>query len=72
MGTEKEAQNAKDAPPKKVPPKPKSVPNTFMRTLLCWMLPIFYYGNKRDLEEEDLPPPKNIYQSKVLGDILER
>lgn len=74
MRKEKEAQNAnaKDAPPKNVPPKQKSVPNTFMRTLFCWMLPIFYHGNRRDLEEDDLPPPRNVYQSKVLGDILER
>ena len=72
MSTEKE-KNADDAtPPKKVPPKQKTLPNTFLRTFFCWMLPIFYYGNKRDLEEDDLSPPKSMYQSKKVGDILER
>nr|AIB06823.1 ABCC3 [Spodoptera exigua] len=70
MDTKKENKNdSKSKPP---PPQPKSVPNVFKRTLFCWMLPIFYFGNRRDLEESDLPPPKNMYQSKMLGDKLER
>uniref|UniRef100_A0A2H1WBZ3 SFRICE_041714 n=1 Tax=Spodoptera frugiperda TaxID=7108 RepID=A0A2H1WBZ3_SPOFR len=71
MDTKKGSKNdSKSKPPP--PPKPKSVPNVFKRTLFCWMLPIFYFGNRRDLEESDLPPPKNMYQSKMLGDKLER
>nr|AUO38741.1 ABCC3 protein [Spodoptera frugiperda] len=70
MDTKKENKN--DSKAKPPPPKPKSVPNVFKRTLFCWMLPIFYFGNRRDLEESDLPPPKNMYQSKMLGDKLER
>nr|AKC34055.1 ABCC3 protein [Spodoptera litura] len=61
--------DSKSNPPRT---EPKSVPNVFKRTLFCWMLPIFYFGNRRDLEESDLPPPKNMYQSKMLGDKLER
>ncbi|KAJ8734777.1 hypothetical protein PYW08_014027 [Mythimna loreyi] len=73
MGSEKETKDSKNAaPPKKVPREPKSVPNVFLRTFLCWMIPIFYFGNKRDLEEEDLSPPKSMYRSKALGDVLER
>lgn len=72
MGTEKEKNGGNVPPPKNVPPKEKTVPNTLLRTFFCWMLPIFYYGNTRDLEEYDLPPPKSKYQSKKVGDILER
>lgn len=73
MGAEQNGKDAKNAvPPKNVPPKQKSVPNTFLRTMFCWMLPIFYFGNKRDLEDDDLRPPKNMYKSKLLGDALER
>ncbi|XP_021200213.3 ATP-binding cassette sub-family C member 4 [Helicoverpa armigera] len=74
MGTKKDAKNGtgEKIPPPPPPPKQKDVPNTFLRTLFCWMLPIFYFGNKRDLEQHDLPPPKNMYSSKVVGDRLER
>nr|AKC34056.1 ABCC3 protein [Spodoptera litura] len=69
-----DAKKGKKNDSKSNPPRtePKSVPNVFKRTLFCWMLPIFYFGNRRDLEESDLPPPKNMYQSKMLGDKLER
>nr|WBG67118.1 ABCC3 protein [Mythimna separata] len=76
MGAEKDTKGSKDsknaAPPKSAPQKQKDVPNVFLRTFLCWMIPIFYYGNTRDMEEEDLSPPKNVYRSKALGDKLER
>ncbi|KAL4709197.1 hypothetical protein ACJJTC_008125 [Scirpophaga incertulas] len=50
----------------------KDVPNLFSRFLFCWMMPMFYNGMKRDLEEHDLVPAKNAYGSKLAGDILER
>lgn len=69
MGTKKGPVHAEKPPP---PLEPKKVPNVFSRSLFCWMVPIFYYGNKRDLEEYDLVPTKSLYNSKVVGDKLER
>ncbi|KAJ2946420.1 hypothetical protein O0L34_g12459 [Tuta absoluta] len=53
-------------------PSEKSVPNWFSRVSFCWMFPIFYWGNKRDLDEFDLQPAKKIFNSKETGDELER
>lgn len=53
-------------------PQKKSVPGLFSRLLYIWTFPLFYYGNRRDLEEEDLVPTKTTYNSKNVGDDLER
>ncbi|CAH0722571.1 unnamed protein product, partial [Brenthis ino] len=53
-------------------PKKKSAPSFFSRMLYFWTFPLFYYGNRRDLEEEDLVPTKLNYNSKNVGDKLER
>lgn len=58
--------------PKYESPLQKSRPNFFSRFLFCWMFPIYYSGTKRDLEEFDLVPAKQQYDSKPSGDILER
>lgn len=54
------------------PPSEKSPPGIFSRFLFCWMWPMFYYGNRRDLDENDLVPPKRKYDSKPVGDLLEK
>ncbi|CAB3255961.1 unnamed protein product, partial [Arctia plantaginis] len=64
----KDEDNKKDPIPQ---PKQKGVPNVFARSLFCWMLPVFWNGNKRDLEEYDLRPTKAIYDSQVVGEKLE-
>ncbi|XP_050359934.1 ATP-binding cassette sub-family C member 4-like isoform X2 [Nymphalis io] len=53
-------------------PKKKSPPGLFSRLFFLWTFPLFYYGNRRDLEDEDLIPTKTVYNSKTAGDILER
>ncbi|XP_075985107.1 ATP-binding cassette sub-family C member 4-like [Anticarsia gemmatalis] len=70
MGTKNETDRAKDAP--QAPKKQKGVPNAFSRAFFCWMLPIFWSGNRRDLEEYDLRPPKRAYDSGLVGLKLER
>ncbi|XP_045455242.1 ATP-binding cassette sub-family C member 4-like [Melitaea cinxia] len=52
--------------------KKKSPPGLISRLLYIWMFPLFYNGNRRDLEDEDLVPTKKIYNSKIVGDYLER
>lgn len=54
------------------PPPKKEVPGLLSRLFFCWMFPLFYNGNFRDLEEYDLAPAKSQYDSKRVGDILER
>lgn len=68
VGSEKVDEKKK----KKQLPTMKEPPGAFSRSLFCWMFPLFYRGNYRDLEEEDLVPPKNQYNSKLVGDQLER
>lgn len=53
-------------------PSEKKVPSLLSRLWFCWMFPMFYNGNKRDLDEYDLMPTKSIYDSKLSGDKLER
>ncbi|XP_041974693.1 ATP-binding cassette sub-family C member 4-like [Aricia agestis] len=52
--------------------KPKSRPGLFSRLFYIWTFPLFTNGNRRDLEEDDLVSPKSIYDSKTVGDALER
>lgn len=67
MGNKKTETNIKDAAPVR-----KDVPNRLSRSLFCWMLPLFWNGNRRDLEEYDLRPTTHNYDSKVVGEKLER
>ena len=53
-------------------PQKKTVPGLISRLLYIWTVPLFYYGNRRDLEEDDLIPTKPTYNSKNVGDDLER
>ncbi|XP_045760841.1 ATP-binding cassette sub-family C member 4-like [Maniola jurtina] len=55
----------------KEPPK-KQPPGMFSRLLFIWTFPMFYFGNRRDLEEYDLVSARTIYDSKTVGDELER
>lgn len=64
----KNEDNTKDRTP---PPRQKGVPNLFSRSFFCWMLPVFWNGNKRDLEEYDLRPTKSTYNSQLVGEQLE-
>lgn len=68
MGNEKNdfKSNESKEPPKKTPP------GLFSRSLFVWMFPLFYFGYRRDLEEYDLVPARKIYDSKAVGDELER
>lgn len=56
----------------KKPSLKKEAPGLLSRAFFCWMFPLFYYGNQRDLEESDLVPTVMRYSSKVAGDKLER
>ncbi|CAH0405949.1 unnamed protein product [Chilo suppressalis] len=53
-------------------PLQKDIPGFLSRFFFCWMMPLYYNGMKRDLEEFDLVPAKHRYDSKVVGDLLER
>ncbi|XP_041974687.1 ATP-binding cassette sub-family C member 4-like [Aricia agestis] len=55
-----------------VSPLEKSPPGLFSRLFFVWTFPLFTNGNRRDLEEYDLVPPRRIYGSKGAGDDLER
>lgn len=73
MGTESERNTSKNKiNNKKKMPSEKKLPSLLSRLWFCWMFPMFYNGNKRDLEEYDLMPTKRIYDSKFSGDKLER
>lgn len=48
-------------------------PNIISRILFCWVCPVLFNGNRRDVEESDLiAPPSKKYNSETLGDRLER
>lgn len=71
MGVKKE-KSQKDTAKIKKETGPKSPPGLFSRLFYFWTFPLFYYGNRRDLEEYDLVRAKKIYESKRLGDKLEK
>lgn len=52
--------------------KKRSKPNIFSRIFICWVCPVLYHGNKRDVEESDLIVPNKQYDSDRLGEKLER
>lgn len=54
------------------PPRKKKVPNVFLRLFFFWLFPMFYNGLRRDLDEDDLIPAKHKYDSKIVGDELEK
>ncbi|GBP41934.1 Probable multidrug resistance-associated protein lethal(2)03659 [Eumeta japonica] len=51
--------------------KKKKPPGFIARLFHAWLWPLFYKGNKRDLNEEDLYPPRKIYLSEKVGERLE-
>lgn len=71
MGTERQSSSTKNKNEKKMPSE-KKVPHFLSRLWFCWTFPMFYNGNKRDLEEYDLIPTRKMYGSKESGDKLER
>ncbi|CAK1548558.1 unnamed protein product [Leptosia nina] len=50
----------------------RSNPNVISRIFICWVCPIFFKGNRRDIEESDLIVPNKNYDSDRLGSKLER
>lgn len=52
--------------------KKRNKPNIISRIFICWVCPVFYKGNKRDVEETDLIIPTKQYDSEKLGDKFER
>lgn len=52
--------------------KKRNQPNILSRIFLCWVLPVIYKGNIRDVEESDLINPPKKYDSDLLGDRFER
>lgn len=50
----------------------RSKPNVISRLLLCWVCPVLYNGNQRDVEEADLIIPNKPYDSDRLGEKLQR
>nr|ADH16741.1 truncated ABC transporter family C protein ABCC2 [Heliothis virescens] len=47
-------------------------PNILSRIFLWWMCPVLITGNRRNVEESDLIPPSNLYNSERQGEYLER
>lgn len=52
--------------------KKRSNPNILSKLFMCWICPVLYKGNKRDVEEDDLIIPNKQYDSDTLGGKLER
>ncbi|XP_068628826.1 ATP-binding cassette subfamily C member 4-like [Battus philenor] len=71
MGSEKKNYVKKEEKMKKQPTAKES-PGVIQRLFFFWTFPYFYNGNRRDLEEYDLVPAKSKYNSKIVGDKLER
>ncbi|CAK1599798.1 unnamed protein product [Parnassius mnemosyne] len=72
MGSKKNGNIENKNTQVKKPPRIKEPPGVLARLLFFWTFPYFYYGNRRDLEEYDLVPAKSKYNSKLVGDDLER
>ncbi|CAH2267214.1 jg2942 [Pararge aegeria aegeria] len=64
--------NKNDVPNKTMEPPKKNPPGMFSRLFFIWNFPLFYFGYRRDLEEYDLVPARTLYDSKSVGDELER
>lgn len=52
--------------------KKRNKPNFISRIFICWVCPVLFKGNKRDVEENDLIIPTKHYDSEKLGEKLER
>ncbi|XP_047534615.1 uncharacterized protein LOC125069235 [Vanessa atalanta] len=52
--------------------KKRNKPNIVSRLFICWICPVLFKGNKRDIEENDLIIPSKQYDSDRLGGRLER
>lgn len=71
----KKQKKVNEHPPKKKMEEKVSIqdpPGLVARLGFFWMIPAFFNGNRRDLEEYDLIAAKSIYDSKITGDKLER
>ena len=52
--------------------KKRNKPNLISRIFICWVCPVLFKGNKRDVEENDLIVPTKQYDSEKLGEKFER
>ncbi|XP_046974021.1 uncharacterized protein LOC124540463 [Vanessa cardui] len=52
--------------------KKRNKPNIISRLFICWICPVLFKGNKRDIQENDLIIPSKQYDSDRLGGKLER
>ncbi|XP_053601473.1 ATP-binding cassette sub-family C member 4-like [Plodia interpunctella] len=72
MGVNKKASSDSSGKENNKMSSEKSAPGLISRFFFCWTFPLFYNGNRRDLEEYDLVRPRKIYDSKSVGDKLEQ
>uniref|UniRef100_A0A146LYI9 Cystic fibrosis transmembrane conductance regulator n=6 Tax=Lygus hesperus TaxID=30085 RepID=A0A146LYI9_LYGHE len=54
------------------PPNPRARANILSAATFCWIIPTFWRGYKRDLEEEDLCEPLKEHSSAHVGRKLEK
>lgn len=52
--------------------KKRNNPNIISRLFFCWMCPVLFNGNRRDVEEEDLVVPSKKYDSDRQGALFEK
>ncbi|XP_052747534.1 ATP-binding cassette sub-family C member 4 [Bicyclus anynana] len=50
----------------------RNKPNVISRLFICWVCPVLFKGNRRDIEEDDLIIPNKPYDSDRLGEKLQR
>ncbi|XP_039745503.1 multidrug resistance-associated protein 4-like [Pararge aegeria] len=50
----------------------RSKPNVISKLFICWVFPVLFKGNRRDVEEDDLIIPNKPYDSDRLGEKLQR
>nr|XP_034841109.1 multidrug resistance-associated protein 4-like [Maniola hyperantus] len=52
--------------------KKRNKPNVISKLFICWVCPVLFKGNKRDVEEDDLIVPNKPYDSDRLGEKIQR
>lgn len=52
--------------------KKRSKPNIISQIFICWVCPVLFKGNRRDVEEDDLIIPGKKYDSVRQGTLFER
>lgn len=50
----------------------RTKPNIISKLFFCWMCPVLFNGNRRDVEEEDLVVPSKKFDSDRQGDLFEK